>query len=198
MQNRRFLPLLAFLSSLLIVLAVSCTPQSLFSDPAWQLKALQQYLAGGSPTLGTLVQADPRDVSQDAREWISWWPIGTTLLVYPLLRMGLTIGADIRVLASLALIAGSIGFGYWLRVFRLPQRLATALAISIRWILGSATRISLYASTPPRGWSSPSAPGCSSVLSDLVLAGQASGWASKTVPEMNYVEWSTTLLANQN
>src|SRR5581483_7486384 len=130
----RRLPLLAFLSSVLIVLAVSRTPQSLFSDPSWQLKALQQHLAGEAPTFNTLVQADPRDLSQDVREWISWWPIGTNLLVYPLLRAGMTMGVAIRVLADLALILGSVGFGYWLRLFRLPAWLAMTLAITIPWI----------------------------------------------------------------
>jgi len=130
----RRLPLLAFLSSVLIVLAVSRTPQSLFSDPSWQLKALQQHLAGEAPTFNTLVQADPRDLSQDVQEWISWWPIGTNLLVYPLLRAGMTMGIAIRVLADLALILGSVGFGYWLRLFRLPAWLAMTLAITIPWI----------------------------------------------------------------
>lgn len=130
----RRLPLLALVSSLLIVVAVSRTPQSMFSDPSWQLKGLQQHLAGESPTFNTLVQANPRDISQNAPEWISWWPIGTNLLVYPLLRLGFSIGGAVRVLSALALILGSVGFGYWLRIFRLPYWLAITLAISIPWI----------------------------------------------------------------
>jgi hypothetical protein len=133
-SERRHLPMLAFISSVLIVLAVARTPQSLFSDPSWQLKALQQHLAGESPTFNTLVQANPHDLSQDSREWISWWPIGTNLFVYPLLRIGMTMGVAIRVLAALSLIVGSVGFGYWLRVFQLPQWLAVALAIGVPWI----------------------------------------------------------------
>src|SRR5581483_3305261 len=96
----RRLPLLAFLSSVLIVLAVSRTPQSLFSDPSWQLKALQQNLAGESPTFNTLVQPNPLDISQSGGEWISWWPIGTNVLIYPLLRIGLTMGTAVRVVAA--------------------------------------------------------------------------------------------------
>ena len=130
----RRLPVFAFLSSLIIVLAVWRTPQSLFSDPSWQLKALQQHLRNESPTFNTLVQADPLDISQSKQEWISWWPIGTNLLVYPLLRLGLTIGAAVRVVAALSLVVGSIGFGFWLRAFRLPQWLAVSLAICIPWI----------------------------------------------------------------
>jgi hypothetical protein len=133
-QRHRLLPFLALLSSLVVVLAVWRTPQSLFSDPSWQLKGLQQHLAGQSPTINTLVQPDPHDVSQDHLEWISWWPIGTNVLVYPLLRLGLSIGTAVRVLAALALILGSLGFGYWVRIFRLPQWLAIALAIGIPWI----------------------------------------------------------------
>jgi hypothetical protein len=134
MNTRHLLPLLAFFSSLLVVLTVSRTPQSLFSDPAWQLKALQQHLAEKSPTLATLVQADPHDISRDSPQWISWWPIGTNLLVGPLLLTGFTIAASIRVLASLSLIAGSIGFGLWLSLFRIPRWLAISLAVGIPWI----------------------------------------------------------------
>lgn len=128
------LPFLALVSSLIVVLATWRTPQSLFADPSWQLRALQQHLAGQSPTINTLVQPDSRDISQDHFEWISWWPIGTNVLVYPLLRMGLGIGSAVRVLAALALILGSLGFGYWVRIFRLPHWIAIALAIGIPWI----------------------------------------------------------------
>lgn len=127
-------PWLGFISSLLIVLAVSRTPQSLFSDPAWQLKALQQHIAGESPNFNTLVQANPHDVSQDTQEWISWWPVGTNVLVYPLLSLGLTLAMSIRIISACALILGSIGFGFWIRAFRLPHWLAISLALTIPWI----------------------------------------------------------------
>ena len=130
----RLLPWLALVSSLVVVLASWRTPQSLFADPSWQLKALQQHMAGRSPTINTLVQPDPRDISRDHFEWISWWPIGTNVLVYPLLRMGLSIGTAVRVLAALALILGSLGFAYWVRIFRLPLGIGIALAIGIPWI----------------------------------------------------------------
>jgi hypothetical protein len=117
----------------------------LFSDPSWQLKALQQHLAGQSPTINTLVQPDSRDISQDHLEWISWWPIGTNAFVYPLLRMGLSIGTAVRVLAAVALILGSVGFGYWVQVFGLPQWLAIALAIGIPWILYATLSLFQYA-----------------------------------------------------
>jgi hypothetical protein len=48
--------------------------------------------------------------------------------------MGFSIGAAVRVLSALALILGSIGFGYWLRILRLPHWLAITLAISTPWI----------------------------------------------------------------
>jgi hypothetical protein len=84
-------------------------------------------------------------MSKDVSEWISWWPIGTNVLVYPLMRLGLNIAASIRVLAALALIVGSIGFGFWLRVFHLPQWLAIALAISIPWIRYANVSLFQYA-----------------------------------------------------
>src|SRR6266853_4584966 len=134
LKNSRILPWLALGSSLVIVLLVSRTPQALFSDPSWQLKALQQYFAGESRSLGTLVQADPNDLSKSAEEWISWWPMGTNLLVYPFVRSGMSFAASVRAVADLALILGSVGFGYWLTLFEIPSWIAWTLAVAIPWI----------------------------------------------------------------
>jgi len=133
-KNSRILPSLALASSLVIVLLVSRTPQALYSDPSWQLKAMQQYFAGESGSIGTLVQADPKDLSRNSEEWISWWPIGTNLLVYPFVRSGMSLAAAVRAVADLALIFGSIGFGYWLTLFEIPRWSAWILALAIPWI----------------------------------------------------------------
>ena len=95
---------------------------------------MQQYFAGESGSFGTLVQADPNDLSKNSEEWISWWPIGTNLLVYPFVRSGLSFAAAIRIVADLALIIGSVGFGYWLTLFEIPRWIAWTLAVAIPWI----------------------------------------------------------------
>lgn len=133
-NNSRILPFLALVSSLVIVLLVSRTPQALYSDPSWQLKAMQQYFAGESRSIGTLVQADPKDLTRNSEEWISWWPIGTNLLVYPFVRSGMSLAAAVRVLADLALIVGSVGFGYWLTLFEIPGQISCTLALAVPWI----------------------------------------------------------------
>ena len=133
-KNSQILPFLALVSSLVIVLLVSRTPQALYSDPSWQLKAMQQYFAGESRSIGTLVQADPKDLSRNSEEWISWWPIGTNLLVYPFVRSGISLAAAVRVVADLALIVGSVGFGYWLTLFEIPGWISCTLALAVPWI----------------------------------------------------------------
>ena len=133
-NSTRILPLLAFASSVLVVLLVSRTPQGLFTDPSWQLKAMQQYFAGESSSIGTLVQADPKDLSRSTEEWISWWPIGTNLLVYPFMRSGMSMAAAVRTITDLALMLGAVGFGYWLNLFEIPGWIARTLAVAIPWI----------------------------------------------------------------
>jgi len=130
----KILPLFALASSVTILLLVARTPQALYSDPAWQLKALQQYLAGEAKSFNNLAQPDPHDLSVNSSEWISWWPLGTNILVYPLLRARISMGLAVRCLAAFALVAGSVGFGYWLSFFRLPRWMAITLAVGIPWI----------------------------------------------------------------
>src|ERR1035441_1390225 len=123
------LPVLALVSSITLLLLVARTPQALYSDPAWQLKALQQYLSGESKSFNDLVQPSPSDLSVNSSEWISWWPLGTNILIYPLLRAGMAMGTAVRCLADVALLLGSFGFGYWLSLVRIRQWMAVTLAL---------------------------------------------------------------------
>jgi len=49
LKNLRILRLLGRTSGVVIVLLVSRNPQGLFTDPSWQLKAMQQYMALWGP-----------------------------------------------------------------------------------------------------------------------------------------------------
>ncbi|HYA95545.1 MAG TPA: hypothetical protein VEC95_04665 [Terriglobales bacterium] len=55
-----------------IVLAFSLrTPITVYNDPTFQLKALEQYQAGTSPNFNTLVSANPGELSRSSATWIA-------------------------------------------------------------------------------------------------------------------------------
>ena len=106
----------------LVVTAVSCVllaiisiliPQGLYTDPSWQLKALQQWRAGQSSNLNRLVQPDPAELSQDKGDWISWWPLSVSVLAAPLLALGLSVASAIRILSLTGLVVGAFGWTLW-------------------------------------------------------------------------------------
>ena len=121
----------------LVATAVSCMllticsvliPQGLYTDPAWQLKALQQWRSGQSPSLNTLVQPDSSDLSQNRASWISWWSLSVPVLASPLLALGLSIGSAIRVLSLIGLVSGSFGWTFWSSKFLSQKFLLPTLA----------------------------------------------------------------------
>jgi len=113
-----------------IVLAFSLrTPITVYNDPTFQLKALEQYQAGTSPNFNTLVSANPGELSRSSATWISTWPPGMGMLLLPLLRIGLSLGSAIHVLAAAAFIIGSMGWARWISLFRLPLWLQAILAL---------------------------------------------------------------------
>ena len=61
MSRRRRAQALAACASLLVLLAATPVTQGLYSDPAYQLKCVQQWMAGESPNINTLVHPDERD-----------------------------------------------------------------------------------------------------------------------------------------
>src|SRR4030042_6834764 len=92
MGKRSFLICATMVSATLLILLVSRAPQGLYSDPATQMKALQQYLAGESPSINHVVMPKEGDLSEDAAGWISWWPPGPQLFNYPLMAGGVGLG----------------------------------------------------------------------------------------------------------
>ena len=128
-QSRRRMLALALLSCGIVLAFVLPTPISVYNDPTFQLKALQQYRAGASPTFNTLVMAGPRELSRDTQTWISTWPPGMGTLLLPLLRAGLGIGGALRALAAAAFIVGSLGWAWWISLFDLPRWLQGILVL---------------------------------------------------------------------
>ncbi len=123
--------LLALASALLVVILSWHAPQGFYMDPAWQLNALRQYLAGQSPTFNTLVQADPTDLSRDRWQWISHWPPLMGLMVWGLSKAGASMALAVRILAAAGLLVGSLGWARWMDRFALPSWFIGMAAASI-------------------------------------------------------------------
>jgi hypothetical protein len=119
-KSQRVLLILMLISSLLVLCIALKNPQGLYSDSAWQLKALQQFIIGTSPSFNHFVRPSYDDLSVNQAIWITWWPPGTNLLAYPLLAQGIPIGISIRIIAFVCLILGSLGWFYWFSLFDLP------------------------------------------------------------------------------
>ena len=125
--------------SFIVLLWVSQAPQGLYNDPTYQLKALQQHIGGQSTSFNVLVKPSPTDLSRDVGEWVSIWPPGMGLLLYPA-ATHMKLAAAVRTLASLSYVVGCVGWVYWIGLFQLPRRLSLLLA--------AALPLMHYATTP--------------------------------------------------
>ncbi len=125
-------PWLALVAALAVVLGIMArVPQSLNGDQAAQLRAAVQFVAGQSPSLNTVVQPDPAELSRDTQIWIVSRPPGPQLAAYPWLAAGFSLGAAARIVATLCLIAGSIGWLLWFQRFEPPRWLAIGIAAAL-------------------------------------------------------------------
>ena len=129
--------------AVVVVIAMTVRP-FVYSDQALQLKALQQYVGGESPSLNRVVTADPSNLTRDVTEWITWWPPSTQLLTWPLVRAGAPIGIAVQAVACLALLLGSLGWARWWRLFELPRPLIVAAAILLPWLRYSSNAAFQY------------------------------------------------------
>lgn len=127
-------------------MAATAVYQGIYSDPAYQLKAVQQKLSGESWSINNRVHPDSRDLSRDADEWIAWWTPGTQLTVYPLMRAGLTLGSAVRAVAALSLILGALGWATWFSAFSMPRWLLFMLAAAMPFIRYASNGLFLYSS----------------------------------------------------
>jgi len=136
--------LVAACASVLAVLATTRVIQGLYTDPAQQLRAVQQRIAGESTSMNRWMHPDSRDVSRDAGEWIIWWTPGTELFAYPLMRAGLTLGASVRVIAAVCLVLGSLGWVTWFSLFALPEWMVLTLAAAFPFVRYASNGLFLY------------------------------------------------------
>lgn len=124
----------AAISSFLLLVFVGGTVQGLSYDSTWQARALQQFLAGASPSLNHLVLPSAANLALDEPTWIVWWAPGPTLLAYPLVATGLSLGDSFRALAVGCLLIGSLGWTRWIELFMLPRGMALLLSAAVPWV----------------------------------------------------------------
>ncbi len=120
------------------------TPQGLYSDPAWQLRSLQQFLRAESPTPNHLVQPAPEDLGRDRDEWIFWWPPATQIAVAPLVELGFSLGGSLRLVSALCLLLGGLGWLEWFRLQRLGWGWALPLAALFPWMRYAGNSLFFY------------------------------------------------------
>ncbi len=117
--------------SALVVLATARVPEGIVGDAALQLRALQQFAAGRSPSLNHVVMPSLGDLTRDGAEWLTWWPPGPQILAYPWVALGAPLGTAARIVAALAMIIGSLGWSAWFRRFDLPTHLRWGAAAAL-------------------------------------------------------------------
>ena len=128
------LPATALLSVAILAAMVFRIPQGLYSDPAWQLAGVRQFLAGQSPTPNTGRTPVATDFSTDRLEWVTWWAPGTAFLAAGPMRLGLSSGTAVRVITLVFLTAGAIGWARWIAAFDLPSVVAFAMVALLPWM----------------------------------------------------------------
>ena len=124
----------ALASTALVATVTLPAPQGLWMDPAWQLRALQQYHAGESPTLNSQTQPSQADLSRDQSDWMIWWAPGPQLTAYPFVAAGLPLGWAVRIVTVVAILVGTLGWVKWFSLFRIPPAASRLMAVALPWM----------------------------------------------------------------
>lgn len=122
----------AFCLAAAAFLVATTVPYRIDTDTGFQLKSVEQWLRGESPTPATLRLPDPADLSRDLQVWSTWWPPGFPLIYAPLAATGLSLATALRATSFLLFLAGCLG---WLRLadgleLSLPIRLLHAVSLA--------------------------------------------------------------------
>jgi len=94
-------------------LAACLAPYRVDTDTGFQLRSVQQWARGETPSPGSLRLPDADDLSRDALVWSSWWPPGFPFLYAPLAAAGLSLAATLRITSFVLFLAGAVG---WMRI----------------------------------------------------------------------------------
>jgi hypothetical protein len=118
-------------------------PKGVSWDPSYGLLAAQQHLAGVSSSIFTLVEADPKEITQSSERKLTYWAPAYQAIPYSLHFGVLDWGVALRITLSLVLIIGVLGwFVYFAQVigsvvFALWLSAVVALT-KFRWAMGLA------------------------------------------------------------
>jgi hypothetical protein len=144
-EQRRWTAVAVSVASAIAVCAIAArTHQSLYSDPALQMKTVVQALAGTSPRVNDWIRPDYDDLSRDADERLVIWAPGTPLAFLPFVGEGLAPASAARAVAVLALVAGAAGWTWWFAGFGLARGLVLAFAVLVPWIRAANNSLFVY------------------------------------------------------
>ena len=143
--RQRFLPwlVLLVLTAAAFLLGFQ-VPYQVDRDVAFQLKSLDQWRRGDSPTPVTLSLPDPQDLSRSSLLWSRWWQPGFPWLYCPLAATGLPLAAALRLTSLLLFLAGCAGFLHLATRAELPGWARVLYAVSLAGYgltLGGATSL---------------------------------------------------------
>lgn len=136
--------MLTVLSCAVLLIVVRNTPQGIYSDSGWQIRAVQQYLRHDSPTINDTIEPNPVDLTQNVAEWNVYWTPGNNILIYPLISGGRTISQAVRAIATISILLGSVGWVFWFSMFDIPPLLLIALSLFFPWLQYVSNNLFLY------------------------------------------------------
>jgi len=144
-RRERFLPWAILLALMAVAFFAGFqVPYRVDSDVAFQLKSLEQWLSGASPTPATLSLPEPQDLSRSSRLWSRWWLPGFPFIYAPLAATGLPLAAALRLTSLLLFLAGCAGFLRFAARAGLPGWARLLFAVSLAGYgltLGGATSL---------------------------------------------------------
>ena len=143
-DKRERLYLLIFVSWLILTIVAFKIPQGVYSDPAYGFKALMQNILEYSPSINHRMSPLDSDISRLKADWIYWWPAGSQLIVYPLVRNGVPLGAAVRIVTLAFILIGAMGWMRWVFMFRLPFFWNLIFAFFLPWNHYATDSISRY------------------------------------------------------
>jgi hypothetical protein len=119
------------------VAAAIALPKSVSWDPSYGILAAKQYADGKSPSLVTLVQADPGNISQSKSAEVRYWAPCYQIVPYLLRFRTFSWGSALKITTIVILLSAAIG---WYQLFKLLSGDAR-----LAWLLLAAMFASRYA-----------------------------------------------------
>jgi len=109
-------------------------PMGFYSDPAWGLRAAQDYLAGKSPSINHCRIVDTGDLSKDAFGWVQAWPPSPQIMFLPFLALGLSTGEAARLVVLAFTLLGCAGWVKWTQRMGVNYPMTIFMAVILPWL----------------------------------------------------------------